>query len=296
MAARRRSRRSSRLFLIAALGAATVGRAAAAPTDTAIEKLKEIEGKLTRARRDQDSVRSLKATLEEVAAVRAALRTTAAEARGHQVELPDGRATVDRTGACGDPRTAQLAVRRQALTAVTGALQTMVRRPPEAFVSGAFSALEMARTSALLDGAATRIAAAAGALRAQLATVAQTKAAIRVEQANLAVAVAAYERERGRLDILLAEKARLLATVMPPTRPGKRESRRWLARRSAGLVGAVGAASPRRGARTADRLAALAAPSLPGGVGRLPPHRRRRRRAGCPPNRSWRARVNCQRR
>ena len=125
---------------------------------------------------------------------------------------------------------AQLAVRRQALTAVTGALQTMVRRPPEAFVSGAFSALEMARTSALLDGAATRIAAAAGALRAQLATVAQTKAAIRVEQANLAVAVAAYERSAAGSTDCWPKRPGCWPPSAPPTRPGKRGWRRWPAR------------------------------------------------------------------
>ena len=70
----------------------------------------------------------------------------------------------------------------------------------------------MARTSALLDGAATHRGGRRD-LREQLATVAQTTAAIRVERANLAVAVAAFERQRGKLDGLLAEKARLLASV-----------------------------------------------------------------------------------
>ena len=270
MAARRRLRLSSRLFWIVAI--AVVAGYADTAADTAAaattEKLKQVEGALTRARHDHDNVRSLKATLDqEVAAVRAALRTTAAEARGHQVELQAAERRLTELGRVATRARAQLAVRRQALTAVTGALQTMVRRPPEAFVSGAFSALEMARTSALLDGAATRIAAAAGALRAQLATVAQTKAAIRVEQANLAVAVAAYERERGRLDILLAEKARLLATVSAAdaTWQARVEALAGSARDLRGLLERL-ALHRRAEGRAADRLAALAAPSLPGGV------------------------------
>ena len=218
MAARRRLRLSSRLFWIAAIGAMVAGHAAAAPADTAAaattEKLKQVESALTRARRDHDNVRSLKATLaQEVTAVRAALRIAAAEARDHQRGLQAAERRLAELGRSAARARALLAVRRRALAAVSGTLQTLVRRPPEAFVSGAYSALDMARTSALLDGAATRIAAAAADLREQLATVAQTTAAIRVERANLAVAVAAFERQRGKLDGLLAEKARLLASV-----------------------------------------------------------------------------------
>ena len=69
MAARRRLRLSSRLFWIVAIGAAVAGYAAVAAADTAAagttEKLKPVEGASTRARRDHDNVRSLKASLAQ---------------------------------------------------------------------------------------------------------------------------------------------------------------------------------------------------------------------------------------
>ena len=277
MAARRRLRLSSRLFWIAAIGAAVAGHAAAAPADTAAaattEKLKQVEGALTRARRDHDNVRSLKATLaQEVTAVRAALRIAAAEARDHQRELQAAERRLAELGRSAARARALLAVRRRALAAVSGTLQTLVRRPPEAFVSGAYSALDMARTSALLDGAATRIAAAAADLREQLATVAQTTAAIRVERANLAVAVAAFERQRGKLDGLVAEKARLLASVnaADATWRARMEALAGSARDLRGLLEQLSLHRRAEG-RAADRLAALAVPippptTAPGGL------------------------------
>ena len=150
---------------------------------------------------------------------------------------------------------------------MSGTLQTLVRRPPEAFVSSAYSALDMARTSALLDGAATRIAAAAADLREQLATVAQTTAAIRVERANLAVAVAAFERQRGKLDGLLAEKARLLASVnaADATWRARMEALAGSARDLRGLLEQLSLHRRAEG-RAADRLAALAVPIPPPGT------------------------------
>ncbi|MAK75591.1 MAG: hypothetical protein CMH68_00270 [Nisaea sp.] len=272
MAARRRLRLSSRLFWIAAIGAAVAGHAAAGPADTAAaattEKLKQVEGALTRARRDHDNVRSLKATLaQEVTAVRAALRIAAAEARDHQRGLQAAERRLAELGRSAARARALLAVRRRALAAVSGTLQTLVRRPPEAFVSGAYSALDMARTSALLDGAATRIAAAAADLREQLATVAQTTASIRVERANLAVAVAAFERQRGKLDGLLAEKARLLASVnaADATWRARMEALAGSARDLRGLLEQLSLHRRAEG-RAADRLAALAVPIPPPGT------------------------------
>jgi len=196
-------------LLLIAIGAAShAGAAESLPDPEQLdENLKKVERALEQGsarKRDLDQLaNSVETELERLrrALVRAAEATQEREAELTAVEAKLAELEAER-----EESLSTLAVKKQQLGRVSGALRRLAARPPVAMIASPADPLDTVHTAMLLGAVLPDLQQEAARLSGEIARHAAVERQIREEQERLAAAGAALEEERERVAALLEAK------------------------------------------------------------------------------------------
>ncbi len=218
--------RTTRLALLVVV---SVGWAAGQPgaalaqtnSDGSAETASDPARELERIERALDSERATRSRLDriagdlarEISRLRREMAAAATRARRTEQTVTDVEASLATLREEMGEKRALLAGRRQELSRLTGALQRLARRPPEALLLIGRSPLETVRTGILLEGAIPGIHQEARRLRAELQSLTVLEGEIRTQRLRLEAAATALDDERAQLAALAEEKADVLSAT-----------------------------------------------------------------------------------
>ena len=229
-------------------------------------------GELQRIERALESERATRSRLDRIAAdlsqeierLRGEMAAAATRAQRTERTMADVEASLATLREEMGEKRALLAGRHQELARLTGALQRLARRPPEALLLIGRSPLETVRTGILLESAIPRIDAEASRLRAELEGLATLEREIREQQLRLDAAARALDAEQAQLAALAEEKAGVLSDTRARV-AGTDDEVRALAESARSLRELLSRLEARRTAEEAERrrLSSLVAPQAP---------------------------------
>ncbi|WP_420402797.1 murein hydrolase activator EnvC family protein [Nisaea sp.] len=171
------------------------------------ENLKKVERALEQGSARKRDLDQLADSVEsELQRLRQALVVAAEATQEREAELTAVESKLDQLKTERETSLGSLAVKKQQLARVSGALRRLAARPPVAMIASPADPLDTVHTAMLLGAVLPDLQLEAARLSAEIARHAAVEREIREEQERLAAAGAALEEERRRVAALLDAK------------------------------------------------------------------------------------------
>ena len=190
--------------LAALIGVAIAAQAA----EVEHEDLRRIESEIDQGRERRDTLDARSGEIgEAISSLQVSLVVAAAKAQEMEEVVSGLETRLAALAAEERAKVSRLNERRSVLAATLGALARLGRRPPEALVAAAGSAIEIVRGSIVLAAVAPELGAEALALGAEIQALDQLRAGIDNERDALVAARRALDKEQHAIERLIRRKS-----------------------------------------------------------------------------------------